>query len=120
REDKRGVGPNGLGGEAILSEFERRVWPKTTALEAAGAKMIGRQDIYASMGARPLLGLLNAAGDLLAYNSPCTGRSLEGVLASQLCRKPAPASGEKTSPKTLDFPASHGTMDPESEVMRSA
>src|SRR5690606_4497295 len=80
---------------------------KTTALEAAGAKMIGYQDIYASMGSRPLLGLLNASGGLLAYNSPCTGRSLEGVLASQLCRKPAPASGGKTAPKkTLDFPTS--------------
>src|SRR5690606_31724102 len=29
-----------------------------------------------------------------------------GVFASRLCRKPAPASGEKTSPKTLDFPTS--------------
>src|SRR5690606_40222489 len=40
----------------LLSEFEGRVWPKTTALEAAGAKMIGHQDTYASKGARPLLG----------------------------------------------------------------
>src|SRR5690606_8526905 len=81
-------------------KFEGRVWPKTNALEAAGAEMIGHQDIYVSMRSRPLLGLLNASGGLLTYNSPYTGQSLEGVLASQLCRKPDPASGEKTSPKT--------------------
>src|SRR5690606_34463388 len=51
-------------------KFEGRVWPKTTALEAAGAEMIGHQDIYVSMEARPLLGLLNASGGLLTYNMP--------------------------------------------------
>src|SRR5690606_28190456 len=75
--------------------------------------MIGRQDIYASMGARPLLGLLNASGGLLAYNSPYTWQFLEdgAGMADQ------DRFWGKTSPKILDSPANRGTMDPESEVM---